>query len=427
MRVFEQRTGTHGNRRLDGIEKGEEVGYQRIGQLCAHKMLQNLLVRCIAQGYRPEVVLVHELVEEVGTQHHGLWNLHRCILKLVQFRMSLDDVVKECQATALTTQRALTDTGKVGIAVELQAVEHSHDTDILHPSVLHNGVEDNLAVGIQVLQLVPRHRLQELADGEDGARTKPAAHVVAAHVVLERVGRNVEDVVLQLLQRVDTRHLLLRLRVTEHEVTKAHVLLNQRTQVHIHLLRILVDEVEPLGLCLLLVLNLRTLQNQRHILVTTTNLAQQLQASLSITLLHVRQSALVRLHRESRIADDAQHIVMIALIPLHRLGIVRGQHHLRTSTLALSGSMGVQCLRREVLRLCQDIVVEVRQHARIEADIVLHQQNHLHASFRHVVLDIHLVLNQFDNRQDEVRIAQPAEHIVESRHVLVLNALGDTV
>ena len=39
----------------------------------------------------------------------------------------------------------------MGIAVELQAVEHGYDTDILHPTVLHDGVEDDLTVGINIL------------------------------------------------------------------------------------------------------------------------------------------------------------------------------------------------------------------------------------------------------------------------------------
>ena len=66
-----------------------------------HEMLQDLLIRCIAQGYGIEVVLLHELIEEVGTEHHGLRNHHLCILILVEFGMTLDDVIEECQATAL--------------------------------------------------------------------------------------------------------------------------------------------------------------------------------------------------------------------------------------------------------------------------------------------------------------------------------------
>ena len=141
-------------------------------------MLQNLLVGCITQRDTPEIVLVHELVEEVGTEHHGLGNLHVGVLKPVQFRMALDDVVEKCQATALTTQRTIADACEVCKAVELQAVEDGDDTDVLHATILHDGIEDNLAVSVEVLQFVPRDRFQELRHGEDGACTEPATHVV---------------------------------------------------------------------------------------------------------------------------------------------------------------------------------------------------------------------------------------------------------
>ena len=65
-------------------------------------MLQYLLVAGIAQGYCPQVVLLHELVEEVGTQYHRFGNRHLGLFKLVQLGMALDDVIKECQTTTFT-------------------------------------------------------------------------------------------------------------------------------------------------------------------------------------------------------------------------------------------------------------------------------------------------------------------------------------
>ena len=44
-----------------------------------------------------------------------------------------------------------------------------------------------------------------------------------------------------------------------------------------------------------------------------------------------------------------------------------------------------------------------------------------------VVVNVHLVFYQLDDGQDEIRIAQPAEHVVEDTHVLVLDALSDAV
>ena len=103
------------------------------------------------------------------------------------------------------------------------------------------------------------------------------------------------------------------------------------------------------------------------------------------------------------------------------------QHHLGTASLALCCGMRIQRFRREVLRLLQDIVIEVRQDAGVEADVVLHQQNHLHTGLADVMLNVHLIFYQLDDGEDEVRVAQPTEHIVEGCHILILDALGDTM
>ena len=102
--IFEQRTGTDGDRTLRCLEEGEEVGYQRIGQLRMEEVLQDFIIAGIAQGYRIEIVAHHELVEDIGTEHHGLRNLHGGILILVELGMALDDVVEEGKSPALSAQ-----------------------------------------------------------------------------------------------------------------------------------------------------------------------------------------------------------------------------------------------------------------------------------------------------------------------------------
>ena len=43
------------------------------------------------------------------------------------------------------------------------------------------------------------------------------------------------------------------------------------------------------------------------------------------------------------------------------------------------------------------------------------------------MVEIHLVLDELDDGHDEVGVAQPAEHVVEAAHVLVLHAPGDAM
>ena len=205
------------------------------------------------------------------------------------------------------------------------------------------------------------------------------------------------------------------------------MLLDEPAQVDVHLLRVLVDKAEPLSLGFLLVRYLGALQDERHVLVTAADLTQQFQTGLGVTLLHMTEPSLMSMHREAGVADDTQHIVVVPLIPLHRLLIVGGQHHLGAAALTLGGGMGIERLGREILRLRQNVVVEIGQHRGVEADVVLDEQNHLHTGLMDVVLNVHAVLQQLDDGEDEVGVAQPAEHVVEDAHVLVLDALGDAV
>ena len=215
--------------------------------------------------------------------------------------------------------------------------------------------------------------------------------------------------------------------VAEDEVAEAHVFLHQVMQVDIHLRGVLVDEMEVFGLGPLPVLRLLAHQDQRHVLVGLTDLAQQLQARIGIALLDMGEPTGNGLQRETGVGDDAQCVVVVALIPLHGLLVVGGQHHLGASALALGGSVGVEGLGGEAFRLSQDIAVEVGQHGGVEADVVLNQQDHLHTGLVDVVLDVHLVLDELDDGEDQIGVAKPAEHVVEHRHVLVLYALRDAM
>ena len=162
MAVFEQRRGTHRQRLLRGVYHSVEIVEQRLRQLCLQELLQYLLVGRVAQCNLPQVVVVHELVEEVGTQHHGLGNEHLGILVTVERLMLLDDVVEKRQSPALAAQRAVAYPRKVGVGVEAVFVEHGDNAEVLHVAVCHDGIENNLAVLLHVRQPVPCDVLQEL-------------------------------------------------------------------------------------------------------------------------------------------------------------------------------------------------------------------------------------------------------------------------
>ena len=248
----------------------------------------------------------------------------------------------------------------MGIPVEALAVEECHDTLILHPPVLHNGIKDDLAVEVHVLQLVPSNISEKLRDGEDGTCGEPTAHVVATDVVEHGIARYIEDVVLQLLQIVDAHHFRLRLRVAEDEVAKTHVLFEDMAQIDADLLGVLINKPEALSLRLLTVMALRALHCERQILILLPDSAEQFQSSLRIFVVGIESALQMwRRQREAHVGNHAETVVLIPIINGPRLLIVARQHHLGSSAHSQRGSMGVECLCGEVLTLHQNIIVEV--------------------------------------------------------------------
>ena len=210
------------------------------------------------------------------------------------------------------------------------------------------------------------------------------------------------------------------------------MLLEDVAQVDAHLLRIFIDEMEPFSLGLLTVLTLRTFHDERHKLVARTNGPQQFQSSLGI-LLNARQAfagtrrAVGGLHGEAHIADDAEHVVVELFVDGPCLLVAACQHHFWSAAHTHCCRVRVQGLSGEVLTLDEQVVIEVREDGRIEADAVLDEEDELYARLLNVVLEVHAVLDELDDGEDEVGVAEPAEDVVEDGHVLVLHAAGDAV
>ena len=89
--------------------------------------------------------------------------------------------------------------------------------------------------------------------------------------------------------------------------------------------------------------------------------------------------------------------------------------------------MWVESLSGEAFALQQYVVVEIGKYGGIEPYAVFDEQNHLYSCLVDVVVDIHLVLYQFYDGEDEVGVAKPAEDVVEHREILVLHTSGYAV
>ena len=170
MGVLQQRRRPYGYRTLRGIEESEEVAYQGVRQLRLEECLKYLIVRGIAQCDLVEVVLLHEIVEDVCTEDDGLRYLYGGSRISVEVWVRLYYMVKERQATSFSTKRALSDACEVRILVEFLPIEDRHYTLIAHPAVFHYGIEDYLTVDVDILELMPRNVLKKLRYREDGTR-----------------------------------------------------------------------------------------------------------------------------------------------------------------------------------------------------------------------------------------------------------------
>ena len=150
--------------------------------------------------------------------------------------MCLYDIVQKSESSALSAERTVADAGEVAVGIEAVAFEHGHRSHVLHVAVLHDGIEDDLAMLVHVSEFLQRHRLKEFRHGEYRPGTEPTAHVVARQVVEHGVIWDAEDIVLQLLQVAYAAYLLMGLGVAEDQVSESHVLRHDIAQVDVHLL-----------------------------------------------------------------------------------------------------------------------------------------------------------------------------------------------
>ena len=62
-------------------------------------MFENFFIAYITQSNLIKIVLLHKLVEEIGTQHHRFGNMNLNACKAVKLGMSFDYIVKKGQTT----------------------------------------------------------------------------------------------------------------------------------------------------------------------------------------------------------------------------------------------------------------------------------------------------------------------------------------
>ena len=83
MGILQQAAAAHGYRPIHHMEEGFQVAQQAHRQPCTQEVLQNLFVGDVTQSHLIQVIGIHKLIKDVGTEHHRLGYLHRHALPLI--------------------------------------------------------------------------------------------------------------------------------------------------------------------------------------------------------------------------------------------------------------------------------------------------------------------------------------------------------
>ena len=113
------------------------------------------------------------------------------------------------------------------------------------------------------------------------------------------------------------------------------------------------------------------------------------------------------------VRDDAEQIVAIAVDNLHRFLISLRQQDFRPQPHPQQAVAHVHRMLHQITGLCQNLGINDRQNPRIVNRRVLDQQNRLNP-LPAIGFDIVVVFDIFDNRQQDLAVAGPVEHPVDT-------------
>ena len=127
------------------------------------------------------------------------------------------------------------------------------------------------------------------------------------------------------------------------------------------------------------------------------------------------------MHHKTYIRDYTEQILLITLVECHGIVVVGRHKDLRTSTLSQYLLLLVERISYRDTILLQHQFIYSGQIGRIVANRVLDKQNSLNTHIEDIVLGIHTILQQLDNRNNQVGRVIPAEDVVDARGITLLN------
>ena len=225
---------------------------------------------------------------------------------------------------------------------------------------------------------------------------------------------------MQLFQVPHTGNLLSRFGITKNKISETKIIRNNTAQIHIHFLGILINKTGTIFGSIRRIFRFGRLDNKGH---------ERIFFSYGSTKFNTCQPILLSTLYTGKpyIGNHPKYIVFILFVQSNSFLIRTCQYYFRTSTHTQGALMSIQGLSRKLLALLQNELIQVGQHRRVKTDAVFHQQNKLYSYFCHIVLQIHLVFYQLNDRYQQIGIAQPAEHIVKCAQIFIGNTCCNTM
>ena len=322
--------------------------------------------------------------------------------------MSGDERAHECEAAPLAAERAVADAGEVAVSIEAVLAVFRHYAGVFDAAVFHDDVEDEAARLVHFGIFAHVHPFQQFGGRKHGARIEKAREVVVRKVVAQSLVGNVVEVLLEVFKVGDAQYFLARLRVADNEIAKSELVHNDLAQVLRVSLRVFMDKrhAEPFGI--VGVASLARFENEGQVRVALLyHFGQGI----------ARERVFLSVSHKTHVGNDAEEVVAVVFEHLGSLFERACQHNFGAAAHTQRLEVLVEGFFRELAALFQHDAIEVGQGGGIKSHGVLHEQNALHAHFGEVVVGVPFVLDEFDDGQQEFRVAEPGEHVVDGREV----------
>ena len=263
--------------------------------------------------------------------------------------------------------------------------------------------------------------LDPVADLEQAAGQQPAGDVVLGGQAVEVLVRDGGEDALGPVQVAGAGGLLAGHGIGDDEVAETEFPADEFRQVVVEGLGPLDEEAGLQGFGHRPHAFLRGLHQDGHLGVVLADHPAQVDARVQLLL----RGLVAPVQDEADVGDDAQHVALVFLVQGHGVVVVRGHQDLRAGPLAEALLALVEGVPDGFAVLQEDEAVQFGEVDGVEADRVLHQEDALHAVLQDVHGRVPAVLQELDDRDDQVRGVVPAEDAVEMAQVVTLHLLVD--